>query len=166
VTELRTPRLAIAGVAGDSGKTLLAVGLARALTGQGLRVQAFKKGPDYIDAAWLAVAAGSVCRNLDPYLMDAPTLLRSFAGAADGADIAVIEGNRGLYDGVDAAGTYSTAELAKRLAAPVLLAIDCTKTSRTVAALALGCQRLDPGHHGQQRCFYGVYRRRQRLGCI
>ena len=111
---------------------------------QGRRVASFKKGPDYIDAAWLTMAAGTPCRNLDLFLMSRQTVLRSFATSTREADVAVIEGNRGLYDGMDAQGSYSTAELAKLLRCPVVLVVDCTKTSRTVAASVLGCQRLDP----------------------
>ena len=137
------PRILIAGMRGGSGKTLLSVGLTAALRARGLRVASFKKGPDYIDAAWLSAAAGRACRNLDLFFMSPETIVRSFVASCEGADVAVVEGNRGLYDGVDARGTYSTAELAKLLAAPVALAVDCTKSSRTVAATVLGCQRLD-----------------------
>ena len=111
---------------------------------QGRRVASFKKGPDYIDAAWLTMAADTPCRNLDLFLMSQQAVLRSFATSTREADVAVIEGNRGLYDGMDAQGSYSTAELAKLLRCPVVLAVDCTKTTRTVAASVLGCQRLDP----------------------
>ena len=107
-------------------------------------VAPFKKGPDYIDAAWLSQAAGRPCRNLDLYIMTAESALRSFSRSAADADVAVIEGNRGLYDGMDAHGTYSSAELAKLLRAPVILTVDCTKSTRTIAALVLGCQQMDP----------------------
>jgi len=138
------PRILIAGLRGGSGKTLVSLGLAAAWRKQGYCVAPFKKGPDYIDAAWLSTAADKPCRNLDLFLMSPQTILQSFVAAAGEADVAVIEGNRGLYDGMDAQGTYSTAELAKLLQCPVVLAVDCTKTSRTVAASVLGCQRLDP----------------------
>ncbi|NIM52687.1 MAG: cobyrinate a,c-diamide synthase [Gemmatimonadales bacterium] len=138
------PRILIAGLRGGSGKTLISLGLLAAWRKQGLSVAPFKKGPDYIDAAWLSLAADRPCRNLDLYLMSPDTVLRSFAASAEGADVAVIEGNRGLFDGMDAQGSYSTAELAKLLQAPVVLAVDCTKATRTVAATVLGCQRLDP----------------------
>lgn len=144
MTELRTPRLAIAGIAGDSGKTLLAVGLARALAGRGLKVQSFKKGPDYIDAAWLAAASGRPCRNLDTFLMPRPAIGSSVTSVAAAADLLLLEGNRGLYDGLDAAGAHSTAELAKLLGAPVVLVVNTTKVTRTVAAVVLGCRALDP----------------------
>ena len=139
---MQIPRILIAGLRGGSGKTIVSLGLTAAWRKQGLKVAPFKKGPDYIDAAWLSSAAGRPCRNLDAFLMARETVVGSFARAADGADVAVIEGNRGLYDGMDAQGSYSSAELAKLLGSPVVLAVDCTKTTRTVAAQVLGCQRL------------------------
>jgi cobyrinic acid a,c-diamide synthase len=134
----------IAGLSGGGGKTLVSVGLVAAWRRRGRAVATCKKGPDYIDTAWLSRAAGTPCRNLDLFLMTPETAVEAFAAAATGADVTVIEGNRGLFDGADALGTYSTAELAKLLHAPVVLVVDCTKTTRTVAALVLGCQRLDP----------------------
>ncbi len=138
------PRILIAGVRGGSGKTLISLALLATWRQQGHRVAPFKKGPDYIDAAWLSLAAGRSCRNLDLFLMSPHAVLDSFASSAAQSDVAVIEGNRGLYDGVDAQGSYSTAELAKLLGTPVVLSVDCTKATRTVAAVVLGCQRLDP----------------------
>jgi cobyrinic acid a,c-diamide synthase len=137
------PRVLLAGLSGGGGKTLLSVGLVVAWRRRGLSVAPFKKGPDYIDAAWLTKAAGVPCRSLDLYLMSRDAVVRSFASACAASQVAVVEGNRGLFDGVDARGTYSTAELAKLLRAPVLLVLDCTKSSRTAAAAVLGCQRLD-----------------------
>jgi cobyrinic acid a,c-diamide synthase len=104
----------------------------------------FKKGPDFIDSSWLSMAAGRPCRNLDLFLMPQEAMERSFLDATQDADAAVIEGNRGLFDGVDAQGTYSAGELAKLLGAPVVLVADCTKSTCTVAATVLGCQRFDP----------------------
>lgn len=104
----------------------------------------FKKGPDYIDASWLMRASGRPCRNLDLFLFPPATALTSFAQGAQGADVAVVEGNRGLFDGMDAEGTFSSAELAKLLKAPVFLSVDATKTTRTAAAMVLGCQTMDP----------------------
>jgi len=138
------PRILIAGVRGGSGKTLISLGLAAAWRKQGRRVAPFKKGPDYIDAAWLSLAADRPCRNLDLFLMTPDAALRSFVVSSAESDVAVIEGNRGLYDGMDAQGSYSSAELAKLLQTPVVLAVDCTKATRTVAAIVLGCQQLDP----------------------
>ncbi|MCK4486378.1 MAG: cobyrinate a,c-diamide synthase, partial [Desulfobacterales bacterium] len=103
-----------------------------------------KKGPDFIDAGWLVLAAGRPCHNLDTFLMPADQILLSFTSRTLSTDLAVIEGNRGLYDGIDLEGSTSTSELAKLLKAPVVLIIDCTKTTRTVAAMVLGCLRFDP----------------------
>lgn len=134
----------VAGLGGGSGKSVVAVGLCAYYAKQGMRVLPFKKGPDYIDAGWLSLAAGHGCYNLDPFLMDTEALLASYRSRAATAEMVIIEGNRGLYDGVDAHGGYSTAELAKLLDLPVLLVVDCTKTTRTIAALVLGCKVLDP----------------------
>jgi cobyrinic acid a,c-diamide synthase len=143
---MKIPRVLIAGLRGGGGKTLVSLGLAAAWREQGLDVTPFKKGPDYIDAAWLSVAAAKPCRNLDLFLMSTHAVKRSFANAASSNtdSVALIEGNRGLFDGMDSLGTYSTAELAKLLQTPVILTVDCTKATRTVAALVLGCQKLDP----------------------
>jgi cobyrinic acid a,c-diamide synthase len=133
----------IAGLAGGSGKSVVSVGLTAALVRAGRCVVPFKKGPDYIDAGWLKLAAGRHCYNLDPYLMDEEVIRQSFLTHSLGAELAIVEGNRGLYDGVNAEGGFSTAELAIALNMPVLLVVNCTKTTRTVAAMVLGCQRLD-----------------------
>ncbi|MBW2457565.1 MAG: cobyrinate a,c-diamide synthase [Deltaproteobacteria bacterium] len=138
------PRLVVAGLAGDTGKSLVALGLVRALKARGFRVAPFKKGPDFIDAAWLGAAAGTEGRNLDTFIMPSAAIHRSLGRAAASADVAIIEGNRGLYDGLDAEGTHSTATLAKLTGAPVVLVVDATKCTRTVAALVLGCRKLDP----------------------
>ena len=135
--------LVVAGLGGGAGKSVVAVGLVAALARRGRTVRPFKKGPDYIDAGWLGLAAGNACCNLDPYLMAAESLRRSFHSHARGAERIVLEGNRGLFDGVDVEGSFSTAELARSLNLPVLLVVDCTKTTRTVAALVLGCRALD-----------------------
>ena len=139
------PRVVISGLRGGSGKTILSVSLNAIWQENGVRVAPFKKGPDYIDAGWLALAAGRPCYNLDLFMMKPGDALRSFIDHTPGADIAVIEGNRGLYDGVDPRGSYSTAELSKLLASPVIIVVDCTKVTGTVAALVLGCQKIDPG---------------------
>jgi cobyrinic acid a,c-diamide synthase len=139
---LSTPRLVVAGLAGDSGKTLVTLGLVRALSSRGLRVAPFKKGPDYIDAAWLGFAANAPGRNLDTFLMPREALGYAL-GRGMPADLLLVEGNRGLYDGLDAGGSHSTAELAKLLAAPVVLVVDVTKMTRTTAALVKGCTTLD-----------------------
>jgi len=134
----------VAGLGGGSGKSVVAVGLTAAYAAQNRNVVPFKKGPDYIDAGWLQLAAGRPCYNLDPFLMDSEVIKHSFGRHARDAEIAIIEGNRGLFDGVNIEGAFSTSELAIELTLPVLLVVDCTKTTRTVAALVLGCQKLDP----------------------
>jgi cobyrinic acid a,c-diamide synthase len=138
------PRVLVAGLRGGSGKTIVSLGLLAAWRKQALRVAPFKKGPDYIDAAWLSLAADRPCRNLDLFLMSADAALGSFVSSVGESELAVIEGNRGLHDGMDAEGSYSTAELAKLLQSPVVLTVDCTKATRTIAAIVLGCQNLDP----------------------
>jgi cobyrinic acid a,c-diamide synthase len=137
------PRLIIAGLKGGSGKTTLSLGLIAAWKEDGSAVVPFKKGPDYIDAGWLSAAAGRPCFNLDPFLTGKERILASFTEHFGDADVAVIEGNRGLYDGMDAAGTFSTGELSKTLRSPVVLIIDCTKVTRTVGAMLLGMQTFD-----------------------
>lgn len=133
----------IAGLAGGSGKSVASVGLTALLAARSEKVVPFKKGPDYIDAGWLQLAAGNNCYNLDPYLMTEEAIKSSFSKRAAGADFVVVEGNRGLYDGVNADGGYSSAELALMLDLPVVLVVNCTKTTRTVAAMVLGCMHLD-----------------------
>jgi cobyrinic acid a,c-diamide synthase len=134
----------VAGMSGGSGKTLVALGLLLALRRAGVPVRAFKKGPDYIDAAWLRWASALPARNLDTYLMGAETIFSSFLdhGVTDG--INVIEGARGLYDGFDAVGSHSSAVLSKHLKAPVVIVVNAAKVTRTAAAHVLGCQKLDP----------------------
>ncbi len=138
------PRLVVSGLSGDSGKTMVSCGLLSAFRSKGLSVCAFKKGPDYIDAAWLSLASGKPARNLDTYLMGFAGARRSFIESAFQDGINVIEGNRGLFDGVDTSGTHSTAELAKLLKAPVIMTLNISKVTRTAAAEILGCMRLDP----------------------
>lgn len=138
------PRVLIAALRGGSGKTVMSIGMIAALARSGKTVAPFKKGPDYIDAGWLAMAAGRPCHNLDAFLCDDRSVTHSFLRHSRNADIAVIEGNRGLYDGLDAAGTTSSAALARRLSSPVILCIDCTKSTRTMAALVMGCMHFDP----------------------
>ena len=138
------PRLLLTALRGGAGKTTLTLGLLAAWRAQGWKVVPFKKGPDYIDPAWHALAAGRPSHNLDPFLMEGEQIRALVYRHAQVADALVIEGNRGLFDGLDAQGTYSTAELAKLLQVPVVLVVDCTMTTRTAAALVLGCQHFDP----------------------
>jgi cobyrinic acid a,c-diamide synthase len=138
------PRVVVSGLRGGSGKTTLALGLIAAWQQRGGEVVPFKKGPDYIDAGWLTLAAGQPCYNLDPYMMSEEQILDSFWQHSQRGQGAVIEGNRGLFDGMDAEGSCSTAELAKLLRAPVLLVVDGSMVTRTAAASVLGCQHFDP----------------------
>jgi len=138
------PGVVIAALRGGSGKTIFSVGIISALKKSGRTIAPFKKGPDYIDAGWLALAAGRPCYNLDSYLIDKPTVFNSYHRAIQDTDFAVIEGNRGLYDSIDRKSNTSTAELAKWLDLPVILCIDGTKTTRTMAAVVLGCMQFDP----------------------
>jgi cobyrinic acid a,c-diamide synthase len=142
---MNVPRLVIAGLSGDSGKTLVSLSLITALRQRGLAVSAFKKGPDYIDAAWLSWVSGSPCRNLDTFMADSQVVAGAFAANAARSDVAIIEGNRGLFDGSDASGTHSTASLARLIQAPVILVVNCTKATRTIAALISGCISFEPG---------------------
>ncbi len=137
------PRIIITGPRGGSGKTLLSLGLARALSTRGTKVAPFKKGPDYIDARWLEGACGSPCHNLDPFLMSKEKIRWSVTTYGGDSELALIEGNRGLHDGLDEEGSASTAQLAKWLRAPVILVLDCTKMTRTAAALVFGLKMLD-----------------------
>ena len=139
-----SPRVIFSALRGNSGKTLLTVGVGACLTFRGKALSPFKKGPDYIDAAWLEMATGHPCYNLDLFLMGKEGVLTSFTTRLRHADGALVEGNRGLYDGMDREGSYSTAELAKLLKAPVIMVVDCSMATRTVAATILGCQVFDP----------------------
>ncbi len=136
--------IAIAGVRGGMGKTVVTIGLIRALRRRGYTIAPFKKGPDYIDPAWLSLSAGRNCHNLDTFLMDDETTRNVFLSGNIDAEISVLEGNRGLFDGYDVQGTHSFAELTKLLNIPVILVVDCTKASRTIAALVLGVKMFDP----------------------
>ncbi|OAG27855.1 cobyrinate a,c-diamide synthase [Thermodesulfatator autotrophicus] len=142
--EIVFPRLLISAQKGGAGKTLFSLGLVSALSSLGKKVIPFKKGPDYIDAGWLAFAARNPCYNLDPFFMSSDIIISSFLSRASSDAIAVIEGNRGLLDGVDVEGSCSSAQLAKILKTPVILVLDCTKVTRTLAAFVKGCQILEP----------------------
>jgi cobyrinic acid a,c-diamide synthase len=143
MTMMRLPRLMISAAAGDCGKTLVAIGLAAAWRREGIQIVPFKKGPDYIDPAWLSLAAGIPARNLDTWMMHPQVVLDSFVRNAVGEGINLVEANRGLYDGEDSSGTHSSAELSKLLRIPVILIIPAVKITRTAAALVLGMQMMD-----------------------
>ena len=128
----------------SSGKTTLSIGLTAALRARDLSIQTYKKGPDYIDPIWLSVASGRSCRNLDFYTMSEREIEREFALSMRSADIGLIEGNKGLYDGLDLDGSNSNAALAALLQVPVLLVIDARGMTRGIAPLILGYQDFDP----------------------
>ncbi len=142
--KLTSPRITVSALRGGSGKTIISLGLLSLWREMGLSPSPFKKGPDFIDAGWLSFASGSQCHNLDPFLMTEEQIIYSFLIHASENEISLIEGNRGLFDGVDLHGSCSTAELAKILSCPVLLIVDATMVTRTTAALVKGCQSFDP----------------------
>ena len=125
---------------GHSGKTTVTLGLCNALRRRGLSIQPFKKGPDYIDPSWLTVAAGRSCRNLDPFLFPQDRLIQSFVEASEQADLAIVEGAMGLYDGLDSHGT--TAEIARLLGIPILLVVNTSRMTGSIAAMVTGYQHF------------------------
>ena len=137
------PSLFISAAHKSSGKTTVAIGLCAAFAQRGLRVQPFKKGPDYIDPMWLSQAAGRACYNLDFYTMASDEIAAAYARHAQAADLTLIEGNKGLYDGLDLDGSNSNAALAKLLHNPVVLVIDAQGMTRGIAPLILGYQAFD-----------------------
>ncbi|WP_374205066.1 cobyrinate a,c-diamide synthase [Streptomyces sp. TRM72054] len=139
------PRLVIAAPSSGSGKTTVATGLMAAFAARGLAVSAHKVGPDYIDPGYHALATGRVGRNLDAYLCGPELVAPLFAHGARGCDVAVVEGVMGLYDGAAGEGELaSTAHVAKLLRAPVVLVVDASSQSRSVAALVHGFVSWDP----------------------
>ncbi len=137
-------RLVISAAHKSSGKTTVCIGLCAALRARGAVVQPFKKGPDYIDPLWLGLAAGRPCYNLDPYLSDTEEIRTEFSRRMRGASLGLVEGNKGLYDGLDLDGSNSNAALAALLGAPVVLVIDARGMTRGIAPLILGYQAFDP----------------------
>ncbi|HZS41347.1 MAG TPA: cobyrinate a,c-diamide synthase [Polyangia bacterium] len=139
------PRLVVAGTASGVGKTTVMVALTEALRRRGRRVAVFKCGPDYLDPTYHARASGGACHNLDGWMMGREAVLQTFARGSAGADVALIEGVMGLYDGASPdSDEGSAAEIAKWLDAPVLAVVDASGMARTVAAIALGLAAFDP----------------------
>ena len=146
------PRLVVAAPASGSGKTTVACGLMAALRAAGLAVSGHKIGPDYIDPGYHALATGRPARNLDPFLCGADRIVPLFAHGARGADVAIVEGVMGLFDGTDPGtgegagdpGFGSTAHVARLLGAPVVLVIDAASMGRSAGAVAAGFARFDP----------------------
>lgn len=141
---MNMPRVVIAGTHSGCGKTTTAMGIAAALTARGVTVQAYKTGPDYIDPAFYGELTGRPGRNLDGWMLSENTLRYLFERNAAGADVALIEGVMGLYDGIGSQGSASTAEAAMLLESPVILVIDVQGMATSAAALVLGYQQYNP----------------------
>ncbi len=144
---MHIPRILISAISGGGGKTLLSLGLCRALHNQGHKVKPYKKGPDYIDARWLQHAAKNACTNLDPYFLEADKLRSLFSHSFNGHDLAIIEGNRGLFDGQDVHGTCASSELARILKTPVIISLNVTKMTRTSVAVIAGIANFEKDLH-------------------
>jgi cobyrinic acid a,c-diamide synthase len=140
------PRLVLGGVSSGAGKTTTTIAVTRALRARGLRVATFKCGPDYLDPTYHARAAGTPSQNLDGWMMGRDAVRATFARASAGADIALVEGVMGLFDGESPTSEAgSTAEIAKWLGAPVVLVVDASGMARSAAALVHGFASFDPG---------------------
>ncbi len=142
---MRFPRLVIAGAHSSAGKTTVAAALMRALSSKGVKVQPYKVGPDYIDPGYHTAAAGRRCRNLDAWFLGGDGVREVFLRSAAGADISIIEGVMGLYDGRGSGGEGSTAHVSRLLDAPVVLVLDARSMARSAAAMVLGYKNFDPG---------------------
>ncbi len=144
---MQQKRLIISALSGGGGKTFCSLGLCRAFKNLGNTVLPFKKGPDYIDTAWLSLASQRKAYNLDPFFLSEEELRQHFSYVCsqenNNSSVALIEGNRGLYDGKDIEGSASTAELAYILDTPVVLTVDATKATRTLAAIINGIVNFD-----------------------
>lgn len=141
------PSLYISAAHKSSGKTTLSIGLVRALRDRGLGIQPYKKGPDYIDPLWLSAAAGRPCYNLDFYTQSRQEIDRLYTRHLQSAQLGLIEGNKGLYDGLALDGSNSNAALAAQLQVPVVLVINTKGITRGIAPLLLGYQAFDRAVH-------------------
>ena len=140
------PRVVIAGTNSGVGKTTIVTGLLAYFHSKGLKAQPFKVGPDYIDPGFHEKAAGRPSYNLDTWMTPADHLVSNFSYLSRDADISIIEGVMGLYDG-GAKGVSSSADIAKRLKAPVILVLDCKSVGYSIAATALGFREYDRDTH-------------------
>lgn len=149
------PRVVIGAPQGRSGKTTVSLGICAALAGRKMVVQPYKKGPDYIDPSWLSKASGRACRSLDPFFLEAgggesdECLQAALLRGASGAELALIEGNHGLYDSSYSTGDVddgrgSTAAVARAIQSPVLLVVNAARMSRSAAAMVKGYQLFEP----------------------
>ncbi len=140
------PRLILAGDRSSAGKTTISTGLMSILHESGLKVQPFKVGLDYIDPSYHSLVTGRQGGNLDGFLMSGEAIVEAFQHSAEGADIAIIEGVRGLYEGLEAVSDVgSTAQIAKILKAPVILVVDAQSITRSTAAIVKGYKDFDRG---------------------
>jgi cobyrinic acid a,c-diamide synthase len=146
---INTPRLVVAAPRGRSGKTVLSVGLCAAFAEQYVAVQPFKRGPDYIDASWLTAVSPHPCRNLDVFLMGESGVQNAFRRtvAATAPDLAIIEGAMGIFDGMGPEGRGSAAHVARLLQAPILLIMNASRMTRSVAPVIRGLQTFEEGTH-------------------
>ena len=142
---MKTPRIVIAGTHSGCGKTTVSRGLMQALRRNGLVVQPFKVGPDFIDPSHHTAICGRVSRNLDPFMMGEDGVVSTFLAASAGADISVIEGVMGMYDGIDGTARASTAHVMRILGCPALLVIDVSGMSRSAHAVISGFRCYEPG---------------------
>lgn len=165
--EPSVPSLVIAAPQGRTGKTTVTLGLCAAFASHGMRVQPFKKGPDYIDPSWLSAAAGIPCRSLDPYFAGSESALKAaFHKGSAHADISIVEGNHGLYDSTmpglaieDDEGYGSTASVSRMLGAPILLVVNAARMARSAAAMVQGYQNFEPGTQIEGVIFNNVSRK-------
>lgn len=141
---MNLPRLVIAGTSSGVGKTTLATAVMAALTRRGYRVQGFKAGPDYIDPGYHRLATGRFSRNLDSWMLGTEKVVQSFCRAGSRADLSIVEGVMGLFDGAQEDGTGSTAEVALTLKAPVILVVDVRSMAQSAAAVISGYQKFQP----------------------
>src|SRR4030042_1515653 len=143
---LDIPRILIAGDRSSAGKTTISIGIMSVLRDMGYQVQPFKVGLDFIDPSYHTEVTGRYSRNLDGYLMSEAALQEVYSHAVEGADIAIIEGVRGLFEGLCATSDIgSTAQIAKLLDCPVILVINARSITRSTAALVSGYKSFDPG---------------------
>ena len=140
------PRVVIGAVSSGCGKTTVVTGLLSALRQMGIRVQSYKIGPDYIDPGYHRLASGRPSHNIDTWLLSRETMINTFINTARDAELSVIEGVMGLYDGGNN-GISSTAEIAKLLQAPVILVVDCKSMGASAGAIALGFKHYEPEVH-------------------